>query len=302
MYWLYVAAAGICIISFAVIYKIVVVLAETNQNMSNKSNKTAITRDTVSNAAIRKWIDTANKNMRKSFIERRNLWYIIFVVFSAIVSFLASLVYLKSLPTAIVLGIGGIVIPEQFIFYYEQNKKEKINEQLGPMIRIFTAEYINSGSEIAALGRVAQRMPNPIGGIIRKAYRSLIAGNKTDDVLVELSKDLDSEYGRMFVQILRMGMEGEEVREMYNSIALRTSMQYELIKQSKSSAFMDRTLLVILDFAVVGVFIFMLNQSPDNYPFFTQNSMGRIVVFLSAISLVGASILDRIMMGGEVDD
>ena len=260
-----------------------------------------IRREDISNEAIRAWLEKTSKNMRKTFLERRSILNILGYSILACLGFMLGVWHFKSLSTAVVLTVGGIVIPEQIVFYREQFRKEKILEQMAPMIRTFAAEYADTGSEMMALGNAGRRLPQPIGGILENTYRQLIAGKNHDDVLIEFSKELDNEYGRIFVQVLRMGLAGENVKDVYNGLALRITTQYELIKKSKTTSYGDKIMLMILVVLVVGVYVFMLHQYPDSYRVYTETTFGRLAVFISIVSVVGAFLLDRLITEG-VDD
>lgn len=261
--------------------------------------KLKLRKEDISNEALREWFEKTSKSFKKSYIERRSLFVLTFMFFAVIVGVLLGLFHFKSVAMAVVLGFGGYIIPEQIMFYREQFRKEKILEQMAPAIRMFVAEYNDTGSEVRAIGNVGNRMPDPVGGIFKAAYKQLIAGKKVDDVLVKMSKELDNEYGRIFVQVVRLGIAGENVRDIYGGLALKALVQLDSIKKSRMTILTDRIVMVVLNIFVVVAYIFMLKQSPENYKVFTENSLGRIAVFIGAISIVGGALLDRILSKGD---
>jgi Flp pilus assembly protein TadB len=250
--------------------------------------------------SLQNWVLRAEKELNGPKILRRDPGFLLFITILAIAGFVFGLSWLKNPVGAIVLAVAGVVLPEQIMFNRERTYREKIIEQLGAAVRIFAAEYSDTPHPVSALGKAARRLPDPIGGILRNTEKDLILGKDRDAVLINLAKELDSEYGRMFVQLLRLSFEDEAVKPLFSRLAARISSQQNLLRKNRIETAADRIMAVILNTSVIPVYFLMRKMVPETHEFFTMTATGRLVIVLCLLSVIIGATLDRLMNRGEV--
>jgi pilus assembly protein CpaF len=216
------------------------------------------------------------------------------------VGFWGGLVLFRAPVAAVLLALIAGFFPEQVFYYREQMRREKLLEQLGAAVRMFAAEYSDTPHPIQALGLAARKLPDPIGGVLRQAERNLMTRER-DDALLQLGRELDSEYGRMFVQLLRLSFEDEAVKPLFTRLALRLTEQQGLIRRNRVQVAADRLGALALSVSAVLVYFLMLRALPESGEFFGATVPGRMLVCLCLVSVFGSMLMDRLAGGVNLD-
>lgn len=250
--------------------------------------------------SLQKWVALAEKEMRLGFFRRRGPLLFLAALPLAAAGFWFGVVYLRNPPAALILAAIGAFFPEQVMYYRDRARREKVLEQLGAAVRVFAAEYSETPHTIQALGTTARKLPDPIGSILRQAERDLI-NKERDEALLELGRKLDSEYGRMFVQLLRLSFEDEAVKPLFTRLALRLTEQQNLIRKNRVEIAADRLGSLGLSAAAVPVYFMMRRVIPESAEFFSTTLAGKFLVAACMLSVLGAMLLDRFMGGVDVD-
>lgn len=176
-------------------------------------------------------------------------------------------------------------------------------EQLGVAIRVFAAEYSDTPNTVTALGAAAKKLPDPVGSILNRAVSSLMsARNRIDEdrVLIKMGRELSGEYGKMFVQLLRLSFEDEAVKPLFSKLAARVTAQQDLMRKDKLETAMDRILVIALNLAVIPIYFVMVKTLPEAGEFF-RTAAGKGVIAMCLFSAVMAGLLD-IIFGSVVDN
>lgn len=252
--------------------------------------------------SLQKWVIRAQKELSGPSFLRRSPIFLIIVCVLAIAGFVFGTFSMKNPAAGVMLAIAGVVFPEQVFYNREQMRREKILDQMGAAVRVFAAEYNETPHTARALGVAGEKLPNPIGGILRNAYKGFISGQDPDTVLIKLAKDLDNEYGRMFVQLLRLSLEDQAIKPLFSRLAARITSQQGLIHRNKTELTADRMLSVVLNIAIVPTYLIIRSAIPESHFFFTSTMIGKTLITLCIASAVCAAILDRLAnKGGSYD-
>ncbi|MDQ0287505.1 pilus assembly protein CpaF [Desulfofundulus luciae] len=251
-------------------------------------------------SSLEKWAARAEKGMRRKLFTAANAPYLAFVLLLSLAGFYAGVVYLHNLPAALLMAATGVIFPEQVRRIRERGYREKVLEQLGAAVRVFAAEYSDTPHTTKALAAAASKLPDPIGGILRRAASDLVSSRRPDDVdeaLIRLGRELTGEYGRMFVQLLRLSFEDEAVKPLFTKLAMRVTAQQDLVRKNRLEVSVDRMLAVVLNLAVVPAYLFVSRIVPESKEFFLATAAGKGVVVLCLLSALTGGILD-ILTGG----
>lgn len=252
--------------------------------------------------SLSKWVLRAEKETRVFKLTYRGPLFLLLVLLCSVFGFFYGTLALKNPAAGIVLAVAGVVFPEQVFFYRERAFKEKLIEQIGAAVRVFAAEYAETPHPVKALGAAARRLPDPIGGVLREAEKDLLLGKDRDEVLIRLARKLNFEYGRLFVQLLRLSFEDEAVKPLFVRLAARISGQQELIRKNRVEVSADRTMSLILNLAIVPVYLLMQKVVPEARLFFLETAAGRGIVVCCLLSAVAGAILDRMVNRGDISD
>jgi Flp pilus assembly protein TadB len=296
--WLYLFTIGIAIAAIPLISYII-------EKLSDKSLRRITFRrgraDNLSDS-LQKWVERAQKGMSGPRLLKRSPVFFVVIVALSIAGFMFGTIGMKNPAAGVMLAVAGVVFPEQVYHNREQLRREKILEQMGAAVRLFAEEYSETPHTVKALGIAAEKMPNPIKGILEKAHKGLTSGKDADYVLIDLAKDLDNEYGRMFVQLLRLSFEDQAIKPLFRKLANRISSQQGLIQKNKVELTADRILSVALNIAIVPAYLAIHRYVPDANEFFTTTLAGKILVTVCIASAVCAALIDRIAnKGGSYD-
>ncbi|MGI9862535.1 hypothetical protein SDD30_14235 [Moorella naiadis] len=292
--WLVLFSAGIFVFVYLISREMIALMAAGRRRIERVASLKSIgLKD-----SLREWVVRAEKGMGGFRLPRRSVgFFMLACILSAAGFYFGSVVMVNPL-AGIILAASGIIFPEQVAYYREKTYRMKINEQLGAAVRVFAAEYADTPHAVRALTITAGRLPDPIGSILRRAAKGLTSGRNYDEVLVELGRELDSEYGRMFVQLLRLSLEDEAVKPLFARLAIRISAQQDLIRKNQVTLSADRLLMLVLNIAVAPLYFFVHHIIPEAHEFFTATVTGRAVVVLCLLSALIGIVLDRVA-GGE---
>ncbi|MCL6639338.1 MAG: hypothetical protein K6T80_06630 [Firmicutes bacterium] len=253
-------------------------------------------------AAMETWVARASQGMKDRVVGPRGVVYVIIVAALALAGFVFGIAYMSNILAAVLLAIAGVVFPEQVRRTRRRAYREKVLEQLGAAVRVFAAEYSDTPHTVKALDASVRKLPDPVGGIIKRAVSSLINVKNmsdVDDVLIRLGRELSGEYGKMFAQLLRLSFEDEAVKPLFAKLAARVTAQQDLVRRDKLETSMDRMLVLALNLAVILVYFMISRAMPESGEFF-RTMAGKGVVALCLFSAVAAGLLD-ILFGSVVD-
>ncbi|WP_157109846.1 type II secretion system F family protein [Thermanaeromonas toyohensis] len=241
--------------------------------------------------------------MRESIFSVSNLPYLILLGLCSACGLWFGIFYLRNPLAGIILAAGGVVFPEQVRRLRRRARREKVIEQLGAAVRVFSAEYSDTPHPVKALAATAAKLPDPVGGILRRTVSGLTAARNSEDVdvaLINMGRELGGEYGKMFAQLVRLSFEDEAVKPLFSRLAARITAQQDLVRKNRLEISVDRALALILNLAVVPVYFIVVRTVPEASEFFHATAAGKGVIALCLFSAVVGSLLD-IVIGG-VDD
>jgi pilus assembly protein CpaF len=298
--WYAIFTAGIFATVFAASYVLIFKIGKTGWLAEIK--KMQKLQEIGLSDSLQRWVVQAEKGMNKTGIIGGHGWKVLVGSLPiSIVGFWFGVMHFHNLVAAILLAVIGVILPEQIVYTREKAYRGKVMEQLGTAVRMFAAEYAETPNTVRALIIIAPQLPDHIGTIFRQTTRDFSVGRDTNDALIRLSQKLNFEYGKLFVQLLRLSIEDSAVSPMFTRLALRLSSQQRLIRKSTSEVSMDRMLAIVLNIAIVPAYIIINRVMPDSYVFFVNTAMGRIIIVLCLASVIVGVLMDRLIdRGGEL--
>lgn len=192
-----------------------------------------------------------------------------------------------------------VLIPDQLAHRRRRAHRAAVLEQLAAAVRLFAAEFAVAPRLERGFAVVGKRVPDPVGGIFRRAHARLVYGTPADDVFREMARELDSPEGHMFVQLLRAAREqGPTVTPLFHDLVSRVAVQQELEKVNRAELFGDRAVGFLL--AVLPLPLYFLLQAwiPEAKDFLVDTTAGKAVASLSFLSGIAWFFVDRVV--GEV--
>lgn len=249
---------------------------------------------------VHQWLRATSRRLNKAGVSFAIGRYALATVCGAGTGFLLGVVWLRNLPAAVALGAAAFLVPDSFLIGRIQARRNRMIEQMGAAIRIFAGEYAETPQVPPALARTAQRLPPPLGPVLARAARDLIAGQDRDRVLAALMDALDFEYGRMFVHLLRLAYEDSAVGPLFPRLATRIGSLQSLIQKNRSELAYNRIVGFGLNLLILPIFFAVRLLIPGSSVFLLQHPAGRILVFLSIFSVLLGLALDRILSEVEV--
>lgn len=250
---------------------------------------------------LRRWMAKSEKKLKKAEVKVSSLRFIVWTVLGAVVGFGIGLLILKNLPAAIIAAISAFLIPEQILVGKIQAGQAKMLENLGVAVRMFSAEFADTPQVDRALSRVAAQIHGRLGEVLQKASRELAVAKDPDEVLSKLMEDLDFEYGRMFVQLLRVAWEqGKVARPLFSRLSSRVSGMQTLVYKNRAGLAHTRLTAIAVNALILPVFLAERHFIPEAGPFMVDNPIGRIIVTLCLLSVLFGVVIDRFMNAVDV--
>ncbi|MHB1418673.1 MAG: type II secretion system F family protein [Bacillota bacterium] len=246
---------------------------------------------------IKGWMEQVEGRLSKSGIRIPVARYILGMFIGSIVGLAAGEFMLHNLAAAVILGLSAFLVPDVILVGYIQKRRVKIIEQLGAAVRIFSAEFNDTPQVARALSHTAQRLPKPLGDILGKRSRELSAGVNKDGVLSELMTELDFDYGRMFVQLLRMAWDDASVKPLFSRLATRIAGLQSLMAKNSASLAYGRVMGLGVNLLIFPVFLLVKWKMPGASDFMMFHPVGRLLVNISFLSILVGLILDRVLSG-----
>lgn len=259
-----------------------------------------IIRNSKSNDAFQHWIEITDQRLKKANSKINGAAYILLVLSLGVASFAFSLHVFRNITAAIFLSLSVILLPDQLVYIFVQRRKKLMAEQLVQAIRIFSAEFIQTPQLTRGFAVVAEKVPNPLGKVFRSAYRKLLANYDVNVVLADMMREIDLEYGQIFIQLLYQAKEDAAVTPLFNELIRKVQDYLELWDKNTAGLSGERVLSLIMAATPVPLFLFMANTFPDTAAFLIENFLGRIVISLAFASIFVWTLLDRLVGRVEI--
>ncbi|OIQ08719.1 hypothetical protein MOOR_16380 [Moorella thermoacetica] len=248
---------------------------------------------------LKQWSERTSLMLKRSGVHIPVMRYLVGLLAGGAGGFITGVTLMKNLPAAVILALSIALAPDVVLIGRVQNRRNKIIEQLAAAVRIFAAEFGDTPQVPRALSITAQKVPAPLGDILRQADTDLAAGKSIDDVCLYLMKELDFEYGRMFVQLLRLAWDDAAVRPLFTRLAGRIANLQGLIYKNASGMAYSRFMGMFVNALILPEFLLMRSVVPETGYFLVYNPLGRLLVVVCFLSILVGMILDRVLSGVE---
>ncbi len=248
---------------------------------------------------LRRWSERTSLMLKRSGMRIPVMRYLAGLLVGGAGGFITGVTLMKNLPAAVILALAIALAPDVVLIGRVQNRRNKIIEQLAAAVRIFAAEFGDTPQVPRALSITARKVPAPLGDILRQADTDLAAGKSIDDVCLYLMKELDFEYGRMFVQLLRLAWDDAAVRPLFTRLAGRIANLQGLIYKNASGMAYSRFMGMFVNALILPEFLLMRTVVPETGFFLVYNPLGRLLVVVCFLSILVGMILDRVLSGVE---
>lgn len=269
----------------------------------SKSRLEALVTDANISSTLMDWAKEASRQVETDSNRfKRPIWLMIIYILLGMTGLIGGTLYFKTLPAGILCGALLFLIPEQIVNQRMIARNNKIMEQLGIAVRIFTSEYRDTPHPVRALEITSKKIPKPLGTVLQDTVRDFSSSKSIDETLLGLSKKLNTPYGRMFAQLLRQSFDDNAVTNLFTKLSARLSSRQDLVQENNKQTTANRMLISALNIAVIPVFLGVTKVFPESYTFFTQDIAGRLIIILALSSAVGAVLLDRVLNGGNQFD
>lgn len=245
------------------------------------------------NDAFAKWIKMTEKRLNKRKIIKGRL-YVIGVIALSVIAFAIALLIFRNFPAAIFVGLTILLIPDRILQMFEEREKVILTEQMIATIRIFAAEFIQAPHIEKGFAAVATRVSAPTGNIFANAYRDLVMGVDHELVLAKLSARLDTDHGKMFVQLIRQARIDSSINSLFPSLLKKVEKHLEMLRMNASGLTGERILTVTTALAPIPVYFVLKSILPEVDMFFVETLVGRAFLTAVFLSMFLWTIIDRI--------
>jgi len=245
------------------------------------------------NDAFSRWIQLTEKRLKRQKIIRGRL-YIFLLIALSIFAFFGALIMFHNLPAAMFVTLTILLIPGRILQISEEKEKMKLTEQLITAIRLFAAEFIQTPHLEKGFAAIAARVPPPTGTIFADAYKDLVIGIDPEMVLANLSAKLETEHGKMFVQLLRQARIDMSISTLFPKLLEKVEKHLDLLRKNVSGLLGERILTVLTAAAPIPIYFIMRGLLPEVDEFFIRTVVGRVLLAAVFLSMFLWAIIDRI--------
>lgn len=252
------------------------------------------------NMAVRRWIEKSEKIFAQAGIQMKPDMIVLCVCLWA-AGFSAGTAVFKNMAAGVLTGTIAGTVPIQILLHYQITVYGRILEQTGVAARLFSAEYADTAHTFRAIGKIADRISYPVGGYFETAYREYVAGKDQEEILLRLGRRLRSEYGMMFVQLLRISLDDESVKPLLTSLSMRITDQQQLMAKERREVGADRIVSIVLNLLIFPAY-WVVNAYVSNVGlFFTETLTGKFIIITCLLSILIAMLLDIIATKGVLN-
>ena len=245
------------------------------------------------NDAFSRWIQLTEKRLKRQKIIRGRL-YIFLLIALSIFAFFGALIMFHNLPAAMFVTLTILLIPGRILQISEEKERMKLTEQLITAIRLFAAEFIQTPHLEKGFAAIAARVPPPTGTIFADAYKDLVIGIDPEMVLANLSAKLETEHGKMFVQLLRQARIDMSISTLFPKLLEKVEKHLDLLRKNASGLLGERILTVLTAAAPIPIYFIMRGLLPEVDEFFIRTVVGRVLLAAVFLSMFLWAIIDRI--------
>lgn len=242
---------------------------------------------------ITKWIENTEKRIRKNNIKIKARRYITISILSFLAAFVFSINIFGNITASILFSAIFLVIPEYLISLYEDSLNKKTEEQLLGTIKLYTAEFIQRKPMQKIFSTISTKINDPVGKYFSDAYYELITGVPTSIVLSRLTSKFNSNYGKMFIQLIMQSQKDSNVINLFPELLMKTEDHLELLRNNKTNIAGDRLQAFIMSLLPIPAYFAMAYFFPETKMFIKETYYGRLVITLSFLSVFIFIILDR---------
>lgn len=248
-----------------------------------------------------RWVESLERQVgRLPFLALKGRSAAVAVVTAVPAGFLAGMVVFRHFVLAALCAFLVVLAMEQFAAHRKRLHAEKVSAQLAAAVRLFAAEFAVTPQVERGLAAVAAQIPPPVGAAFDRARRSLLHRRKDPDaVFADLAKDLGTEHGVVFAQLLRLARRGAVKTELFHELAARATLSRELSVRSRAETSGEKLLALIVTMAPLPLYLVLRAALPEAADFLSHTFAGRLTVFTSFAAAVIFAVLDR-LVGGEV--
>ncbi|NSW82723.1 MAG: type II secretion system F family protein [Syntrophothermus sp.] len=241
------------------------------------------------------WANKVEERLKRGNIGFRLVHYISLMSVLMVLAFLVGLVILKNLVAFGILVATAVIVPEHIVRHQIAKRKNMLLTQLGSAIRMLAAEHAGTPQITRAIIEVTPKLEYPLRGVFEKARNGILANRPLDDVLAQMLSELDFEYGRVFVQTVRLVADDHKMRDLLWWLAEQINAQLSDILDEQSSLAGERVMTIASIVILFPILFIMLALVPETYPFLVENTVGRAVACLCLAAPLANVLLDRML-------
>lgn len=190
----------------------------------------------------------------------------------------------SSIKISLLLGITGLMIPDQIIGFGISSERQKISKQLSSTIEIFTTEYNDTQNIQAAMTSTHPQLPQPIRGHFETVSRRLNNGEEYHEVFNDLAKHLQSNFGHIFCNICISCYENSGSGKLFDNLQAKIAQRIIRERENKTQLFTPKLYAIALLLLTPILFIVNVKIQPSTYYLFTQTQEGKNIVSYAVIS------------------
>lgn len=215
------------------------------------------------------------------------------LVVAAIFNFVMSNTYLA------ILGLGfGWVLPQQFLVVKRNKRIEKINEQVGPCLKMFIERYKVSKDMRKAIEGTAPEFDGepPIDKELKRLVLEIQLGKDLLEAMKEFAMRIGNPYMQRFVDYYQICTEVGtlEVREMLNQALLQyqEDRKNKLLLKKEISSVKSQAYLVLVGVPFVAIYQSIMD--PGYINFMTKTQVGQVgTAVITTITLVSFWFINK---------
>lgn len=256
------------------------------------------TREKIQSAATKdafaRWVDDLEKYQKKGNIGLTGWKFWLLFVALVLASFVGGIIIFESLVLAVFLVVATILLLDQYFMFKERSVKEAMESQLAVAIRLFASSYTTTPQVERGIAAVAATCPNPLGKIFRKADKMLKARIPLDTVLIEMAREMNFDYGIMFIQLIKQVRNNTLIMPLFHELISRITAREILTRENRSQVDGERMLSLIMVAAPLPSYLLIQNMVPDAHEFLSGTFFGRVVICMVFISAITWAVMSRI--------
>jgi len=296
MEWSFVLSVGLGLSVAGLVYLIIRCLAAPSlADKLGHIRSSALIRAPATRDTFNRWIEEYERRLRRggsTSIKGRH--FAMILAAACLTSIIVGIYVFHNIVATAFFVVATVLLIDSYLVFKERSIQDHMLSQLASAVRVFAAAFAVTPQVEKGIAAVADSCPDPLGKVFREANKAFIARKPLDSVLIGMARDMNFEYGLIFVQLVRQVKSNTLILPLFQELITRITEKDMHVKKNRATISGERFMSLMMVAAPIPMYFLVRSIAPEAPEYLTQTFSGRIMVCIVFLSAITWAILSRI--------